>query len=77
MHIPDRDDVPERLLYPPREVERLLSVSHAQLYRLIGDGRLSAVKIGSRSFIPRASIEAFLAGLPPVKVGDQSAGRAA
>jgi hypothetical protein len=58
------DDASKRLLYPPRETERLLSISHAQLYRLLGDGRLAAVKIGSRSYITGKSIEAFLAALP-------------
>jgi excisionase family DNA binding protein len=61
-------DAPLRELYSPREVEHILSISHAQLYRLLGQGRLSAVKIGRSSYIPRASIERFLAALPSAKV---------
>lgn len=61
-------DAPLRELYSPREVEHILSISHAQLYRLLGAGRLNAVKIGRSSYIPRASIERFLAELPPAKV---------
>jgi excisionase family DNA binding protein len=53
-----------RYLYSIRETRTLLSVSHAQLYRLINAGRLDARKIGSRTLIPAESIEQFLAGLP-------------
>ena len=63
-------DAPLRELYTPREVEHLLSISHAGLYRLLGDGRISAVKIGRSTYIPRASLEAFLAGLPAAKIGE-------
>ena len=61
-------DAPLRELYSPREVEHILSMSHAQLYRLLGAGRLNAVKIGRSSYIPRASIERFLTELPAAKV---------
>ena len=56
-----------RALYSPQETEALLSVSHAQLYRLIGAGRLDARKIGSRTRITAESIEAFLASLPKIE----------
>jgi hypothetical protein len=56
--------VPARMLYATKETEALLSVSHAQLYRLIGAGRLEARKIGSRTFITAESIAEFLASLP-------------
>jgi excisionase family DNA binding protein len=59
-----------RELYSPREVEHILSISHAQLYRLLGAGRLAAVKIGRCSYIPRASIEQFLAELPTARIGE-------
>jgi excisionase family DNA binding protein len=55
-------EIPYRLLHPPREVEILLGISHAHLYRLIRAGRLSAVMIGSRTGITRSSIEAVAAG---------------
>jgi hypothetical protein len=57
-----------RALYPIKEAEVILSTSHAQIYRLIGSGRLDARKIGSRSYITAASIDQFLASLP--KVGE-------
>jgi hypothetical protein len=50
-------EIPLRELYPPREVEHILSISHAQLYRLLGAGRLTAVKIGRSSYIPRGRPE--------------------
>jgi len=62
-----------RELYSPRDAEHLLSVSHAQLYRLLGQGRLTAVKIGRATYIPRASIEQFLAELPAAKLGAEAA----
>lgn len=61
-------EAPVRELYSPKEVERILSISHAQLYRLLGAGRLTAVKIGRCSYIPRAAIDKFLADLPAAKV---------
>jgi excisionase family DNA binding protein len=61
-------DAPLRELYSPREAEYILSISHAQLYRLLGAGRLNAVKIGRSSYIPRASIEKFIAELPAAKM---------
>jgi hypothetical protein len=63
-----RDHLPARALYTPRETERVLSISHAQLYRLIGRGALDARKIGRSTYITAASIEGFLAGLPAARV---------
>ena len=56
--------LPTRMLYATKEAEALLSVSYAQLYRLISAGRLDARKIGARTFITAASIVEFLASLP-------------
>jgi excisionase family DNA binding protein len=56
--------IPARMLYGTKETEALLSVSHAQLYRLIAAGRLDARKIGSRTFITNESIHEFIAALP-------------
>jgi excisionase family DNA binding protein len=59
---------PPRALYSPREVENLLSVSHATLYRLIAAGRLDARKIAGKTVVTAQSIERFLAALPPAPV---------
>jgi excisionase family DNA binding protein len=57
-----------RALYSLRETQRILSVSRAQLYRLIGRGRLSAYKIGVRTYVSATSINEFLASLPLARV---------
>ena len=60
----------QRELYSPREVEHILSVSHATLYRLIHAGRLDARKIDGKTVITAASIQSFVADLPKVKIGE-------
>jgi Helix-turn-helix domain len=55
-------------LYTPRQVERILAISHAQLYRLIGRGVLDARKIGRATYITAQSIERLLDTLPPAQV---------
>ena len=64
-----RDGV-QRELYSPREVEHLLSISHATLYRLINANRLDARKIDGKTVITAASIQNFVAALPKVKIGE-------
>jgi excisionase family DNA binding protein len=59
---PGQREIPHRLVHPPREAEILLGLSHASVYRLIRAGRLSAIKMGGRTGITRASIEAVAAG---------------
>jgi excisionase family DNA binding protein len=61
-------DQPPRALYAPAEVERLLGVSHATIYRLLGRGALAAVKIGAATRITAESIERYLASLPAAEV---------
>ena len=62
-----------RELYSPREIEHMLSISHAYLYRLLADGKLTAVKIGRGTFIQRSALEKFLAELPPANLGPKKA----
>jgi hypothetical protein len=57
-------DAPLRELYSPREVEHMLSISHATLYRLLNAGRLDARKIDGKTVITRQSIENFIGSLP-------------
>jgi predicted DNA-binding transcriptional regulator AlpA len=59
-----------RELYAPREVEHILSVSHATLYRLIAAGRLDARKVASKTVITASSIRQFIADLPKAEVGE-------
>jgi hypothetical protein len=60
----------QRALYSPREVEAILGISHATLYRLIGDRRLDARKIDNKTVITVESIQAFIGALPTAKVGE-------
>jgi excisionase family DNA binding protein len=52
----------KRRALSPREAERTLGISHATLYRLIKDGKLKTIKLGSRRLIPIDAIDALLAG---------------
>jgi excisionase family DNA binding protein len=61
-------DPPARALYPIKEAERILGVSRAHVYRLIGAGKLDARKIGNKTVITAASIEALITDLPAAKV---------
>jgi Helix-turn-helix domain len=63
-----RDHAPARALYTPRDTKHILSISHAQLYRLIGRGLLDARKIGRGTFITAQSIERFLGTLASAQV---------
>ena len=62
------DDPIAPALYSPKDTRRILGVSHAHLYRLIGAGALDARKIGAKTVITAASIAAFLAALPRARV---------
>ncbi len=46
------DMTPQRLALSPAEVAEALGVSRAYVYKLFGQGRLRAVKIGRRSLVP-------------------------
>lgn len=49
-----------RLAYPPLEAARQLGVSRTTLYRLIGDGEITPVKIRGRTVVPAAELERYL-----------------
>jgi excisionase family DNA binding protein len=48
--------------YSIREAARLCGVSRATLYRLLKEGKIASVKIGSRRLIRDDQINALLAG---------------
>jgi hypothetical protein len=51
----------EKQLYSIRDTQKILGgISRATLYRIVKDGRLKLVKVGSRSFCPNSSICAYL-----------------
>jgi excisionase family DNA binding protein len=57
-----RPNIPEqkRRALSPREAEHALGISHASLFRLLKSGRLKRIKVGSRTLIPVAAIDALL-----------------
>jgi excisionase family DNA binding protein len=44
------------------EAARMLGVSRASIYRLIGLGKLKTIKIGARRLVPLGAIDAVLDG---------------
>ena len=54
----------QRALYSPREVQQMLSLSNATVYRLINSGKVDARRLGGRTLITRESVDALLASLP-------------
>jgi excisionase family DNA binding protein len=50
----------ERRALSPREAEQALGISHASLYRAIKAGKIKTIKLGSRTLIPVASLDALL-----------------
>jgi excisionase family DNA binding protein len=44
------------------ETARMLGVSRASIYRLIGLGKLKTIKIGARRLVPLGAIDALLDG---------------
>jgi len=50
-----------KLAYSIREAEYVSSLSRATLYRLIADGKLKSLKIGSKRLISGPSLRALVA----------------
>lgn len=48
--------------------KRITSLGHTKVYQLIGNGTLDARKLGAKTLITGASIEAFIAGLPAATI---------
>lgn len=46
------------------EASKMLRIGRSTVYRLIGDGKLEAVKIGRRTLVRMASIRALAGDLP-------------
>jgi excisionase family DNA binding protein len=49
----------KRLLFSRKEVAKLLAISERQITRVIADGKLDIVRIGSRTMIARDEVEKF------------------
>jgi len=57
-------DGQERLLYKVHEVAKLLGLGDANVYRLIRDGTLPALRVGGVIRVHRDAIAAFIEALP-------------
>jgi hypothetical protein len=66
-----QDTASAREFYSLREVETITGFSHATVYRLIGQGRLDARKIGTKTIITSASLRKLIDELPAAQVGNQ------
>ncbi len=58
-------DAPQALalLVPVEEAARLLGLSRTKVFSLISSGELESVKIGRLRRVPRAALDAYVAGL--------------
>ena len=56
------DQQTERLVYTVEEAGRLLGVSRTTAYECVRTRQLPSIRLGRRIVVPRAAIEALLAG---------------
>ena len=49
-----------------------LGIGRTMVFKLIGDGRLKAVRMGQRTLVPETSLVEFLASLDPVMPENRS-----
>jgi hypothetical protein len=56
---------PSKFLYRTSEAKAALGIGTSRLYELINNGTLDARRLGKRTYITAASLEAFVASLPP------------
>ena len=56
----DAKQSPARRALSVKETGEAVGLSRATVYRLIGQKRLSTIKIGSRTLVPVAAIDALL-----------------
>ena len=55
---------PARLLLSPAEAAWALGVGRTTMYRLLAEGAVASVRVGSLRRVPLAALEAYVAGLP-------------
>jgi excisionase family DNA binding protein len=53
-------------LLTTKQLQELLQVDRITVYRMLKDGRLTGVKVGNQWRFPRAEVEEFLSGAPPI-----------
>ncbi len=55
-------------LYSTNDARRIGCFGNTKLYELIGEGRLEAVKLGGKTLVTAASLDAFIASLPRAEI---------
>lgn len=53
----------DKLLLTPAEAAQVLSISRSKLYELIGQGRLTTVRIDTSRRVPRQALDEFVSHL--------------
>lgn len=66
---PSREIPPEKLVYTTKEAAAALGIGRTTLWKAISDGRLTALKLGSRTLIPADALRNWLASLPQSRHG--------
>jgi hypothetical protein len=61
------DATPLPLGHRPAAAGRLIGCGKTMVFKLIREGRLEAVKLGSATIIPSASIERLISSLPKIE----------
>src|SRR6516164_5061535 len=56
----------KKLLYPAKQARAAIGCGSGTFYKLINNGTLDARRFGKRTYITAASLEAFVASLPPL-----------
>lgn len=60
-HLGDRQEAAAPILVSVKDAMRMLGLGRTTVYRLISEGELEVRRIGSRTLVPRTSINAILA----------------
>jgi excisionase family DNA binding protein len=66
---PPREIPPEKLVYTTKEAAAALGIGRTTLWKAISDGRLAALKLGSRTLIPADALRQWIASLPQSRPG--------
>jgi excisionase family DNA binding protein len=53
-----------QIAYSPVEAAKVLGIGRSTIFNLLAHGELVAVKLGTRTLIPTAELERYLASLP-------------
>jgi excisionase family DNA binding protein len=53
-----------QLSYSPNDAAKVLGIGRSTLFNLLAHGQIAARKLGTRTLIPAAELERYLASLP-------------